>query len=116
VAAGGLHGALLMGPALAVDGEPAGELMRALATLTVTLRRNGETLDEGRAADVLGGPLLALARLAEVLARDTYNPPLAVGEIVTTGSLTRPFPVAVGETWTTNIEGIALAGLSLSFA
>jgi 2-oxo-3-hexenedioate decarboxylase len=115
VAAGGLHGALLLGPALAVKGGAAGDLLRALSGFTVTLRRNGETVDEGRASNVLGGPLLALGHLAEVLARDPHNPPLRAGEVVTTGTLTRAFPIAPGETWTTSLEGIALDGLAVSF-
>jgi 2-oxo-3-hexenedioate decarboxylase len=64
---------------------------------------------------VLGGPLLALAHLAEVLAGDRHNPPLRAGEIVTTGTLTRAFPIAAGETWTTSLDGIALDGLAVSF-
>jgi 2-oxo-3-hexenedioate decarboxylase len=31
------------------------------------------------------------------------NPPLTVGEIVTTGTLTRALLVAAGETWTTEL-------------
>jgi len=115
VAAGGLHGALLLGPKLAVERAAAGELLRALSGFTVTLRRNGATMDEGRAGNVLGGPLLALAHLAEVLAGDRHNPPLRAGEIVTTGTLTRAFPVAPGETWTTSLDGIALDRLAVSF-
>ena len=37
------------------------------------------------------------------------------GEIVTTGTVTRAFPVAGGQTWTTEINGIALDPLSVTF-
>jgi 2-keto-4-pentenoate hydratase len=48
-------------------------------------------------------------------ARDQINPPLAAGEIVTTGTLTRAFPVSPGETWTTELTGAALDGIRIRF-
>jgi hypothetical protein len=39
-----------------------------------------------------------------------YLPPLAAGEIVATGTLTRAFPVAAGEEWTTELTGLPLEG------
>ena len=50
-----------------------------------------------------------------MLAADPVNPPLAAGEIVTTGTLTRAFPVAAGEEWTTPLTGIPLEGARLGF-
>ncbi len=64
---------------------------------------------------MLGGPLRALAHLAGLLAQDPHNPPLQAGEIVTTGTLTRAFPVAPGERWHTVLSGIGLEGLSVGF-
>ena len=40
---------------------------------------------------------------------------LAAGETVTTGTLTRTFPIKAGETWSTRISGIPLTGLSIRF-
>jgi 2-oxo-3-hexenedioate decarboxylase len=40
-----------------------------------------------------------------MLARDQVNPPLAAGEVVTTGTLTPARPVAPGETWSTELMG-----------
>jgi 2-oxo-3-hexenedioate decarboxylase len=56
-----------------------------------------------------------LRHLAEALAEDELSPPLAVGEIVTTGTLTRAFPVAAGEEWTTQLAGIPLEGARIRF-
>ena len=67
----------------------------------------------GHARDVLGGPLTALRHLVELLANDDAGPPLAAGEIVTTGTLTRAFPIAAGEIWRTSVRGAPLDGLSL---
>jgi 2-keto-4-pentenoate hydratase len=71
--------------------------------------------DRGHSANVLDGPLSALRHLVGLLARDGVNPPLAAGEIVTTGTLTRALPVKPDETWSTALYGVTLDGLSLRF-
>jgi 2-oxo-3-hexenedioate decarboxylase len=63
----------------------------------------------------LGGPVSALHHLIDLLARDQVNPPLAAGEIVTTGTLTRALPVATGETWATELTGVALDRICVRF-
>jgi 2-oxo-3-hexenedioate decarboxylase len=88
----------------------------ALSTFEIDLKRNGTVIDHGRATNVLGGPVSALRHLVDMLTRDQVNPPLAAGEIVTTGTLTRALPVSVGETWTTELTGVALDGISVRFA
>src|SRR5215469_613497 len=110
VAAFGLHGALLTGPRhpIAANAEA---WSRTLATFEVDLGREGKVVDHGLAANVLGGPVSALRRLVDILARDQANAPLAAGELVTTGTLTRALPVAPGETWTTELTGLALNGI-----
>ena len=115
VAAYGLHGKLLIGPRHAL-GENFDDWARDLSTFRIDLERDGMVVDQGQAANVLGGPLSALRHLVAVLASDPVNPPLAAGEIVTTGTLTRAFPVAPGETWTTEPKGIALDGVAIQFA
>jgi len=114
IAAYGLHGALLVGPRhpLASRSE---DWRRELAAFEIDLFRNGSLTDHGRAANVLDGPLFALRHLVDLLASDPVNPPLAAGEIVTTGTLTRAFPVAAGQTWTTELTGIALEGARIRF-
>ena len=115
VAAYGLHGKLLIGPRHPI-GDTIDDWERDLSTFGIDLARDGTVVDQGRASNVLGGPLSALRHLVEVLANDPVNPPLAAGEIVTTGTLTRAFPVAPGETWTTEPKGVALDGVSIRFA
>lgn len=113
-AAYGLHGALLIGPRHAIAAErDAWE--GPLATCEIALLRNGEVVDRGHATNVLDGPLSALRHFNDLLAEDPVNPPLAAGEIVTTGTLTRAFPVAPGETWSTRLSGIDLAGVEVRF-
>jgi 2-oxo-3-hexenedioate decarboxylase len=72
-------------------------------------------VDRGEAANVLDGPLSALRHLVELLGRDSANAPLAAGEIVTTGTVTRAFPVAAGETWSTRLHGLPLDGIAIRF-
>ena len=52
----------------------------------------------------------AVVRFLHLTARQVgeINPPLAEGEIVTTGTLTRAMPVKSCETWSTALDGIAL--------
>ena len=114
VAAFGLHGALLIGPRVAVAPRRE-EWLHQLATFTVDLERDGAAMDRGQAANVLDGPVSALRHLVELLARDPVNPPLAAGEIVTTGTLTRAFPVRAGETWSTKLNGVLLDGIAVRF-
>jgi len=81
----------------------------------VELSCDGAPRDRGAGANVLGSPLAALAHLLRVLAQLPAMPPLAAGEIVTTGTLTRALPIHAGETWSTTVEGIDLPGISASF-
>lgn len=114
IAAGGLHGALLIGPR-----EPfaprAAEWRRELNDFQIDLGCDGRLIDHGHAKNVLEGPLSALRHLVELLERDPVNPPLASGEIISTGTLTKAMPIASGETWTAKASGIALDGVAVRF-
>ena len=113
VAAFGLHGALLVGERHPIDGSPDAWLAN-LHNFEITLSC-GDIVAKGHSRNVLDGPLSALRHLVQVLARDGVNPPLAAGEIVTTGTLTRALPVKAGQTWTTALDGVALRGASIRF-
>jgi 2-oxo-3-hexenedioate decarboxylase len=110
VVAFGLHGALLIGPRHPIAAH-AENWSRTLSTFEIDLKRDGTVADHGYATNVLGGPVSALRHLVDILAHDQVNPPLAAGEIVTTGSLTRALPASAGETWTTELTGVAIDGI-----
>lgn len=112
VAAFGLHAALLIGPRHEVAPRR-DEWLSTLPSFQIDLLCDGVIVDRGHAANVLDGPLAALRHLVEVLSNDPAQPPLAAGEIVTTGTLTRAFPIAPGQTWATALHGIALDGISV---
>jgi 2-oxo-3-hexenedioate decarboxylase len=109
----GLHGRLVVGTPVPVGALP--DLAERLPALEVTLRCAARVIDHGVGANVLDSPLNALAFLVEVLAKLPESPPLAAGEIITTGVLTDAHPVAPGETWSTTFEGLPLAGLEVRF-
>jgi 2-oxo-3-hexenedioate decarboxylase len=115
IAANGVHGALLIGPRQPFTPR-ATEWRRTLSGFEIDLNCNGRLIDRGRAGNVLDGPLSALHHLVGLLASDPVNPPLAAGEIVSTGTLTKAMPIAPGEVWTATPVGIALDGISLRLA
>jgi 2-oxo-3-hexenedioate decarboxylase len=116
VAAFGLHGALLCGPKHPVEPTGRAALLGALTSFEVVLSRGGEAQDRGHASNVLGGPVSALRHLVAAVAADAEAEPLAAGDIITTGTVTRAFPVAAGERWTTVIQGLPLPGMDVTFS
>lgn len=113
VAAFGMHGALVCGPLARV--EDADEWLPALETFAITLLRDGEAIDRGVAANVMGGPLQALRHLAAGLEARPMARGIEPGDLVATGTVTRAFPVQDGETWSTRIEGLSLPGMAVTF-
>ncbi len=113
-AANAQHGALLIGKREPVAPRKA-QWRKELASCEIALTR-GDTVVRGQAANVLDSPLLALRHLAGMLAQDPHNPPLAEGDIVSTGSLTLAMPVSPGESWRAEVSGIPLEAINLRFA
>lgn len=109
----GLHGRLVVGTPVALA-NVAG-LADQLPLAQARLYKGERLVDIGCGANVLGSPLLALAHVVDLLERQPGAPPLAAGEIVTTGVLTDAHPVAPGEEWHTEISGLPLPGLKISF-
>ena len=115
-AAFGLHGALVVGTPLAVTDRNRAMLAAALPTFALTLRRAEAVIDTGVGANVLDSPALALVYLARVLAQQPEFPPLAAGEVITTGTLTDAWPVVPGETWSSDYGALGLPGVALTFS
>jgi 2-keto-4-pentenoate hydratase len=111
VATNALHGALYIGERHAVTPRKT-EWLRELASFEVNLSCGYKSL-QGRGANVLDSPLSALRHLVSMLAKDPYNPPLAAGEIISTGVITLPVLITAGEHWTTKASGIPLGEISL---
>jgi 2-oxo-3-hexenedioate decarboxylase len=91
-------------------------LAAMLPGFAVTLSRGDTVIDRGVGANVLKSPALALAHLARVLAELPQFPPLIAGEIVTTGTITDAWPVAPGETWSSDYGAFGLEGITLTLS
>ena len=113
IAVGGLHARLLVGKRQPVDTLGA-NLQEALAAFTLALSCDGQLLETGKGANVLGHPLAAVNHLMQVLASQLPHQPLQANELVTTGTVTSAYSVQAGQTWQTALEGIALPGLSVA--
>lgn len=116
VADGALHARLLVGRKL-----PAGALPRdaaafeaQLAAARITLTRGGERIDEGVGANVLDGPLHALAHFLAALRDCPGAPDLQPGDVVTTGTWTDAWPVHRGERWRADFDA-PLSSLAVRF-
>jgi 2-oxo-3-hexenedioate decarboxylase len=108
----GVHGALVVGDPWPLAEDPA--LVAAiLPALTVIQRRDGAILATGESRSVLGSPLLSLAHLAGILATQPWAPPLAAGEVITTGTMTPVAPVTAGQRWRAEVAGAPIAALEL---
>jgi 2-oxo-3-hexenedioate decarboxylase len=114
-AAFGLHGALVVGQPVPITDTNRAALAAALPSFEVTLSRDDTVIDRGVGSNVLGSPVLALAHLARVTSEQPLAPKLVPGEIVTTGTITDAWPVAPGETWSSDYGTLGLNGLTLEF-
>jgi len=113
VAAFALHGRLRHGPLIPLDASQ--DWAERLADFTIVLKRDGVEVDRGAAANVLDGPLFALGHFVRGLADAPLGRSLQVGDLVSTGTVTRAFPVQAGETWATEVIGVPVPGMSIAF-
>ena len=113
-AAFGLHAALVVGTPVRVTDANRATLARTLPIFEVALRKNGEVIERGVGANVLGSPALALAYLARVLATQPGASPLVAGEVITTGTLTDAWPTAPGDVFASDYGELGVPGLELS--
>ena len=106
-----LHGALRIGPRVAVSDWPT--LAGDLAALQVELLCDGVIKDRGIGSVVLDGPLHALQQWIDAMAVATPAWRVAAGEFVTTGTITDAWPLAPGQHWQTRLSDTRLPALSL---
>lgn len=114
VADSALHGMLLVGKPLPVA-SLGSEALSVLANFSVALSCNSELRERGSGINVLGSPLAAMAHLIAAIETQALRRPVQANELITTGTLTAAFPLRAGETWRTEMEGIALPGLDVTF-
>ena len=137
---GALHSHLLVGRRVAASAIAASALAfnQALANCHLALHKDGVAhadpaadgavpaaanvggavtstlIERGQGLNVLDGPLLALLHFLNELRQCPGAPDLLAGDVVTTGTWTDAWPVAVGETWRAEFDA-PLSALSLKF-
>jgi 2-oxo-3-hexenedioate decarboxylase len=116
VASFGLHAALVVGEPRAVEPAMIPALVEQLPRFKVRLMKNGEPVEEGSGKNALRSPALCLGELAGAITRQAGAEPLAAGELISSGTLTASYPIARGETWRAEVEGIDLPALTLAIA
>lgn len=109
-----LHWRLIVGTPVEVNSANLAVLAAQLRDCTVALSCNGKVMDHGNGSNALDHPALALAFLADTLARQPLFDPLVAGEIITTGTLTAALPIKGGETWQSLYDGLpGVQGITL---
>jgi 2-keto-4-pentenoate hydratase len=115
VADSGLHARLLVGRRIPVaGGQEAAAFDAKLAAARITLSRDGQPVDDGLGANVLDGPLHALAHFLAALRDCPGATDLQPGDVVTTGTWTDAWPVRPGERWRADF-GAPLAPIAVRF-
>lgn len=112
IADNGAHGAIVLAER-GIAPEDA-----EIAAITATLYRNREPVDSGPASAVLGHPAEAVVWLAKALNERAEH--LERGQIILTGTLTRPIDIIAGNVYRAEYhvpgaEGGALGALEVSF-
>lgn len=118
IAAAALHGRYHCGPitSLAADADERRTWLARLRDFEAALFLNGEEADRGVAENVMGGgPIEALRAFVRGLAEHPLGLEPKPGDMVTTGTVTRAFPVSAGERWSSEVKGLPLPGLSVDF-
>jgi 2-oxo-3-hexenedioate decarboxylase len=113
VAAYGLHAALVIGDPLRPTDDTRAPLAEQLASFTVTLARGDTAVAAGGGRNVLRNPAMCLAELASARERAGL-PPLAAGDLVSTGTLTESQPIAAGDRWAARTEGLPVAPIAVT--
>jgi 2-oxo-3-hexenedioate decarboxylase len=116
VAAFGLHAALVVGEPRAVEPAMIPALVERLPRFKVRLMKNGALVEEGSGKSALRSPALCLGELAGAITHQAGAEPLAAGELISSGTLTSSYPIAPGETWRAEVEGIDLSSVTLVMA
>ena len=106
VAGYGLHAALVVGSPRNVTPDIVSTLAEQLPKFKLALSRNGTPVEEGSGRNSLRSPALCLGELARVA---TLSP----GDLVSSGTLTTPTPIAANDEWKATLQDLDLQDLTL---
>jgi len=109
------HWRLIVGEPRPVRRGELAQLAEQIRNCKLALKCNGNLRDQGVGSNALDHPALALAFLSDILATQPKFDPFAAGEIITTGTLTAALSIKARETWTSEIDGLPVAPLTVTF-
>jgi 2-keto-4-pentenoate hydratase len=117
VADGSLHARLVVGKQVSVRslGKNAQDFCQLLAGAKVNLLCDGQQMDAGVGANVLGDPLSALLHFVHELQACCGAPRLQAGDVITTGTWTDAWPIDIGQLWLADFS-TPLSKLSITFS
>jgi 2-keto-4-pentenoate hydratase len=113
VASFGLHAALVVGEKTHLNSNLIAKLVDQLPRFSVRMSKNGQFVEEGSGKNSLRSPALCLAELGGAILRRFPDQPLSAGEIISSGTLTSGHATERGDSWTAEVEGLALPPLTL---
>lgn len=113
IAAQSLHGALILGPRrpIASLGNDPDAAIERLGAVDFELFRDGTLVARGRGADVLDGPLHAIAHLAHEMSLRGHS--IEPGAMISTGTLTDAQPLRIGQCWSSRPGELDLPGVAI---
>ena len=114
IADGGLHAGLFIGKPLMIH-QDNDNLIEQLKHFDIRLFCDSELIDTGKGENALDHPLKAVGHLLSVLADQQNAPSIQAGELITTGTLTAPYPVSAGQEWHATFSGIEFSEIRLRF-
>ena len=118
VAAFALHGAYLMGRSYEIpqDRMCRENLVKDLKDFSLELRKKNVLIEIGLASNILTtGPLNAIRHLAKLNEIGISRYKIAVGQVITTGTVTNAYSLSHGETWVTKFKGLDIEGINVEF-
>ncbi len=109
----GMHGALLVGEPKIVSEGSRKSLYAVSKCASLSVACNDVIRTAGFGSEATSNPLQGLLTLYQLLNAMPGTPSLHIGDIVATGSWTKPLAVHPGEVWQTAVSGLLLPGLTV---
>jgi 2-keto-4-pentenoate hydratase len=101
IADGSLHARLIVGKRVKVAqiAKSADEFSSMMVSASVKLSESGTQRESGQGSAVLGDPLQALHYFLQELRQCPSAADVQAGDVITTGTWTDAWPIAIGQTW-----------------
>ena len=115
IAGFGMHGALLVGEPKIVSEGSRKSLVDVLEYASMSLACGDVIQTAGFGNVSYSNPLHGLLKLHQMLSQQSRFPLLQAGDIIASGSWTKPISIRPGNVWLSAISGLPLPGLVIEF-